>query len=183
MKKYKIAVGALLLAGASLTFCSCMGSFAMTKNVYSWNSQIGSKFVNELVFFLFFPLPVYPVSMVADLLIVNAIEFWSGENPMLASTKTIETESGRYLIDCDGKGYTITQEMTGQSLRLDFNEETQTWAYENEDGEAIPFMTFIDDSHVKMITPEGDCHVVELSQQGVMAYASECGFPAMAANF
>ena len=29
---------------------------------------------------------------------------------------------------------------------------------------------FVDDSHVKMITPEGDYQVVELSQAGLYAY-------------
>ena len=44
----------------------------------------------------------------------------------------------------------------------------------------IPFMTFIDDSHVKMITPDGDFHPYELSQNGVMAYMEDCNLPAMA---
>lgn len=183
MKKYKITVGALLLAGASMTLSSCMGSFAMCKSVYSWNQQVGSKFVNEAVFFLFWILPVYEVSLVADLFVINSIEFWSGENPMTASTKVIETDNGRYLVDCDGKGYTITEQNSGQKLRLDFIEESQTWAFENAEGEMVPFMTFIDDSHVRMITPEGDARVVELSQQGLMAYRAEIGFPMMAANF
>ena len=31
-------------------------------------------------------------------------------------------------------------------------------------------MQFVDDSHVKMITPNGDLKTVELSQEGLMAY-------------
>ena len=34
-------------------------------------------------------------------------------------------------------------------------------------------MTFVDDTHVKMVTPEGDFRVVELSEAGVMAYKTE----------
>ena len=32
-------------------------------------------------------------------------------------------------------------------------------------------MTFIDDNHVKMITPNGDFQEVELNEQGVLAYS------------
>ena len=98
MKKYKIAVGAILLAGTSMTFSSCIGSFAMTNKVLSWNKQVGNKFVNELVFFAFWILPVYEVTSIADLLVINTIEFWSGNNPMSASTKAVDTDHGRYLI-------------------------------------------------------------------------------------
>lgn len=180
MKKYKIAVAAILLAGTSMTFTSCIGSFAMTNKVLSWNNQVGNKFVNELVFFAFWILPVYEVTSVADLLVLNSIEFWSGTNPMTASTKAIDTENGRYLIDCDGKGYTITYAVTGEKTRLEFVEDSQTWTFENADGELVPFMTFVDDNHVKMISPEGDFRLVELSEAGVMAYAGSTGINFMA---
>lgn len=171
MKKYKIAVAAILLAGASMTFSSCIGSFAMTNKVLSWNKQVGNKFVNELVFFAFWILPVYEVTSIADLLVINSIEFWSGTNPMTASTKVIDTDSGRYLIDCDGKGYTITLASTGEKTRLEFIEDTQSWAFENAEGELVTFMTFVDDMHVKMVRPDGDFQLVELSDKGLMAYA------------
>ena len=180
MRKIKISVAALLLAGVSMTFSSCVGSFSLTNKVLSWNRQVGTKFVNELVFFAFWILPVYEVTGVADLLVINSIEFWSGTNPMTASTKAVDTDHGRYLIDCDGKGYTVTYAVTGEKMRLEFIEGSQSWAFENGEGELIPFMTFIDDSHVKMVKPDGDYTVVELSQQGVMAYTSELGLTPMA---
>lgn len=150
MRKYKIAVAAILLAGASITLSSCIGSFGVTRKVMDWNRHIGSKFVNELVFLAFWILPVYEVTAMADLLVVNSIEFWSGNNPLEASVKAVDTEQGRYLIACDGKGYTITHEQSGNEMRLDFDEDTQTWSYVNGDGESVPFLTFIDDSHVKV---------------------------------
>ena len=95
MKKYKIAVAAILLAGSSMAFTSCIGSFAMTNKVLSWNKQVGNKFVNELVFFAFWILPVYEVTSIADLLVINSIEFWSGTNPMTASVKAVDTDHGQ----------------------------------------------------------------------------------------
>lgn len=180
MKKYKIAVAAILLAGSSMTFTSCIGSFALTHKVLDWNHQVGNKFVNELVFFAFWILPVYEVTSLADLLVVNSIEFWSGTNPVTASIKQIETENGRFLIKGDENGYTITQENTGEKMRLEFLKDTQTWALETSEGELLPFMTFVDDSHVKMIKPDGDFQLVDLSEQGVMAYTASCGMTPMA---
>ena len=172
MKKYKITVAALLLAGCALSFQSCIGSFSLTNSVLKWNKGIGKKFVNELVFVAFWVLPVYEVTGLADLLILNSIEFWNGENLVANTTKYIDTEHGRYKVDCDGKGYTITCERTGESTRLEFEDDTWSLVI---DGESHPFMTFIDDSHVKMITPEGDFRVVELSESGVMAYSEMIG--------
>lgn len=169
MKKTYLPAAVAIMLGSSLLFSSCIGKFALTNKVLTWNNQVGSKFVNELVFFAFWILPVYEVTALADILVINSIEFWSGTNPMTASTKVIDTESGRYLIDCDGKGYTITCQTTGEAVRMDFDEENQTWAV-NIDGHEYPFMTFIDDTHVKMITPSGDFRTVELSEQGVLAY-------------
>lgn len=180
MRKYKIAVGAILLAGASMAFSSCIGSFAMTNRVLSWNRQVGNKFVNELVFFAFWILPVYEVTVAADMLVLNSIEFWSGSNPMSASTKVVDTDHGRYLIACDGKGYTVTLQQTGEKTRLEFIEETQSWAFENAEGELVEFMTFVDDNHVKMLRADGDFMLVDLSEQGVMAYAGEGGMMPMA---
>lgn len=169
MKKIKISVAAILLAGGSLLFSNCIGSFSLTKSVINWNKGVGNKFVNELVFFAFWILPVYEVTSIADLLVLNSIEFWSGKNPMNASVKTVDTDHGRFIVECDGKGYTITEEENGARIRFDFDEKDQTWSV-NQNGESIPFMTFIDDHHVRMITPEGDLRVIELSECGVMAY-------------
>ena len=169
MKKKYLSVALIIAFGSSILFSSCIGKFALTNKVLTWNNQVGSKFVNELVFFAFWILPVYEVTSLADLLVINSIEFWSGTNPLTASTKVIDTDSGRYLVDCDGKGYTVTCQTTGEAIRLDFNEDEQTWSLIS-DGKEYPFMTMIDDTHVKMITPDGDFKMVELSDQGVMAY-------------
>lgn len=169
-----MTVATVLLLAGSLGLNSCIGSFTLTKRVMAWNNQVGSKFLNELVFFAFWVLPVYEVTSIADLIVINSIEFWSGSNPMEASTKVIDTDHGRYLIACDGKGYDVTLERTGESFRLDFNEENQTWSLLTQ-GAEYPLMTFVDDNHVKMIQPDGDMRLVDLSEAGVLAYAENSG--------
>lgn len=169
MKKRNITVALLLAVAGSLVFSSCIGRFALTNKVLTWNNHIGSKFVNELVFVAFWILPVYEITALADLLVINSIEFWSGNNPVEASTKVVRTDNGNYLVKCDGKGYDVINTANGESVRLDFDVKTQTWSVES-DGKRIPFMTFIDAGHVKMITPDGSFKTVEVSGNGVTAY-------------
>lgn len=169
MKKVYFRVAMILTVAASLTATSCIGSFSLTNKLLSWNKGISNKFVNELVFFGFWILPVYEVTALADLLVLNSIEFWSGDNPVAQGTKVIDGKDGRYLVDCDGKGYTITSENDGSVVRLDFDSSDRSWSV-NADGKSVKLMSFIDDEHVNMLNVDGSYSVVELSEQGVMAY-------------
>lgn len=178
MKKVIISVALAAMLCTSLS--SCMGKFALTRSLYSWNEQISNKFVNELVFFAFWILPVYEVCGVADLLVLNSIEFWSGDNPMTASTKAIDTDHGRYLVKCDGKGYDILLESSGETIRLDFAQDTQTWSIQTGD-EEYPLMTFIDEDHVSLPAAGGEWKTVEISQSGVMEYKA-CAMSVMMAR-
>ena len=172
MKKKYLSVGIILTLAVSMLSTSCIGSFALTNKLLSWNRQVGNKFVNEVVFFAFWILPVYEVSALADVLVINSIEFWSGSNPMAKGKKVIEGENGRYLVDCDGKGYTITSETDGSIVRLDFDEADNSWSV-NVNDENYKLMTFIDDTHVSLPTADGSTTVGELSEQGVYAYQQE----------
>lgn len=172
MKKRIIPIA--LIAALSLPmFTSCIGSFSLTNKLLSWNRTISNKIVNELVFIGFWILPVYEVSALADVLVINSIEFWSGTNPMACGKKIIDGHDGRYLVECDGKGYTITSENDGTSVRLDFDTAQQTWSVELPDGESYDFMTFIDDNHVSMPGADGSNIVVDLTDDGLLAYRAQ----------
>ena len=181
MRKIRLSVAAVLIAGTSLVFTSCIGSFGLTNKVISWNRNIGSKFVNELVFLAFWILPVYEISALADILVLNSIEFWSGSNPVAKGRSVIDGKDGRYLVDCDGKGYTITSENDGSIVRLDFEESEKTWNV-TADGNTYKLMTFVDDNHVELPAIGGGTTVVELSQAGVMAYRDIASGALMAAR-
>ena len=170
MKQSKLTLAIAITLACSMTFSSCIGSFALTNKVLSWNNQIGSKFVNELVFVAFWILPVYEISAIADVLVINTIEFWSGSNPVSAnSTKVVDGKDARYLVQQDSKGYTIKNLNDNTEVRFAFDATDNSWSVE-ANGESHKFMTFVDDSHVKMLTPTGDFQTYELSQAGVYAY-------------
>ncbi|MDO4319295.1 MAG: DUF3332 domain-containing protein [Bacteroidales bacterium] len=170
MRKTYLTVALVCTLAGSMMMSSCIGSFTLTNKLLNWNSHIGSKFVNELVFFAFWILPVYEVSALADVLVLNSIEFWSGENPVAKGTKVIEGNDGRYLVKCDGKGYTIKSETDGSIVRLDFHADDKSWSVKLPDGEDQTIFTFVDDTHISVPTPSGDFMTVELSDAGVYAY-------------
>lgn len=181
MRKRYFSVAVVLTLLCSFTFSSCIGSFSLTNKLLGWNNQIGNKFVNELVFFCFWIIPVYEVTGLADLLVLNSIEFWSGSNPVARGRSVIEGADGRYLVDCDGKGYTITSENDGSVVRLDFDTEDHSWSAA-ANGKSVKFMTFVDDTHVNMLTPDGSYELVELSDQGLMAYRQNVASAALYAS-
>lgn len=171
MKKNFIKVALVLALAGSLTMSSCIGSFSLSHKLHNWNQHVGDKFVNELVFFAFWILPVYEVALLADILVINSIEFWSGNNPVAEGTRVIDGNDQRYIVKCDKTGYTITGETDRSVVRLDFDEMQRSWSVSVDGQDPTTFMTFIDDSHVRMITPDGSFTTVETSRQGVLAYS------------
>lgn len=169
MKKTKLSVALVIALAGSMLCTSCIGSFTLTNKLLAWNRTIDNKFVNELVFFAFYVLPVYEVSALADVLVLNSIEFWSGENPVASSSQTIDGKDGRYLVECNSNGYTITSEADGSVVRFDFDADDNSWSV-NVEGSSYTLMTFVDADHVKMVSPDGGMQLVELSQAGVLAY-------------
>lgn len=170
MKKTYFSVALVIALATSMLTSSCIGSFSLFGKMRDWNEQVGDKFINELVFIAFWIVPVYEVAFMADFFVINSIEFWSGSNPVASGKKVIEGKDGRYLVECDGKGYTITSENDNSVVRLDFDADSRTWSIDLPSGDSYDLMTFIDDTHVAMPAPDGTSQVVELSHDGVLAY-------------
>ena len=93
----------MLVLGLSLIQTSCYGPFKLTKKVYEWNGTVGSKFVNNLVFWGCVIIPVYDVAMFIDAVVFNTIEFWGGKNPISMN----ENEKEIKTVQANGKEYMI----------------------------------------------------------------------------
>ena len=174
MRKKHLAIATVVALSASMMMQSCIGSFALYNKVKTWNEHVGDKFVNEIVFVALWILPVYELSFVADLFILNSIEFWSGSNPALAQTKVIDGKDAQYLVASNETGYTITNMKTKQVTRFLFNADENSWSLENN-GEVTKLFTFVDDTHVDVLTRDGGYTRVELSESGVLAYQELVG--------
>ncbi|OJU48164.1 MAG: hypothetical protein BGN96_05295 [Bacteroidales bacterium 45-6] len=166
-KKYVYVATALLIAG-SITFSSCIGSFSLTHKVLSWNQTLDNKFVNELVFIALHIVPVYPVAIVIDGLVINSIEFWTGDNPMEAGiVKKVQGQSGVYTVETLKDGYKIKDEK-GQQMNLVYDKKTNTWNMV-ADGQTTKLLKVVDKDNA-VVYVNGQERNVALNAQGVLAF-------------
>jgi hypothetical protein len=85
---------------ASTLTAGCYGRFALTRKVYTWNGQAtGNAFANSLIMWGLLIIPVYELAGLADLLIFNTIEVFTGSNPVA------QHRDGSLELDRDGKRY------------------------------------------------------------------------------
>lgn len=72
---------ALLVIVAFFT-TGCTGSFNLTRKVYNFHRSQTDKWSDELCFLLVALIPVYSLATLADAIVFNSIEFWTGKNPV-----------------------------------------------------------------------------------------------------
>lgn len=75
----------LVLVGLGSLALGCFGSFGAVRKLWAWNETLGDKWVKWLVFLGLSIIPVYELFVLADTLVLNSVEFWSGRNPVLSS--------------------------------------------------------------------------------------------------
>lgn len=159
-----------LLLSATILLSSCIGSFGLTNKVKNWNEGLGNKFVNELVFVCMHIVPVYPIAIFADAVVLNSIEFWTGNNPMASNvgeTKIVtNTASEDIQITTTENGYNLSN--GEQEMQLVFDEAEKTWSavYDNE---IVKLMQFTGDNSAQMFTINGNSMNVTLDEAGVNA--------------
>lgn len=92
--------GMLAVAMAAALFASgCYGPFYLTRRVHQWNGEVSdNKWVVEVVFLVCSWLPVYGIATLADAVIFNSVEFWTGENPL---KKPIASDATRRIVRGD----------------------------------------------------------------------------------
>lgn len=140
----------LLLAGSmAVMSVGCFGSFELTKKVYKWNDSMSGKWVKELVFLVLNIVPVYDVAATIDVVILNTIEFWSGENPMMSSITTDD-------------GTTVAFNKEKKETTITYGEKTFVVSYENgkatvKDGEGnvLAYAVSEENGTMNLIAPDG----------------------------
>lgn len=147
MKKITLTTIALILA-ASLTMSSCIGSFNLFNNYAKWQrTMTNSKIVNGIVGLILQPI-VGTVCLTVDALVLNTIEFWSGNNPVKrAGIDYVKGTDGQtYAIETTRKGYKITNP-DGRVTLLTHNAKTQTWSI-TQNGKTLPLVRHNDDGTI-----------------------------------
>jgi hypothetical protein len=130
-----------LIAGfAPMSTSGCFGGFELTKKVYRFNQNVDpDKWVQEIVFLVLTIIPIYGGASLLDAIVFNSFEFWTGNNPVLASNgdrQIIETEQGvaeLERIDDDTLGVAITA-TDGSTERLTLVREGGSFAARDSRG-------------------------------------------------
>lgn len=182
MKKTSIKLAALLLCGSFL-FSSCIGSFALHQKMVNWNQGISDKWVNEIVFLALNIVPVYGVVYLADALVINSIEFWSGSNPVasIGDVRTVKGENGNYLVTTLENGYSIAREGDDTSMSLVYNQDDNSWNVVS-DGVSGELFRINENGSVEFSLPNGEAMTVMPDAQGVAALRAAAGVTYFAAR-
>ncbi|HXN84099.1 MAG TPA: DUF3332 family protein [Myxococcales bacterium] len=108
-----VAIAVLLCFGQSSA--ACWGKFNLTRKLWGFNNTVSdSKWLKWLLFLAFTIVPIYEISALADALVLNSIEFWSGQNPVTAN----EVREDTRVVD----GKTVHSVMTAEKLRIEIAE-------------------------------------------------------------
>ena len=101
----------------------CYGSFNLLRTVYKFNGDIKASddkkvngVIQSLVMVVLWIVPVYGIATLADALVVNTVEFWTGKNPVKVdaepATRTVQRGDDRYV-------QTFTQTAAGKEMRIE----------------------------------------------------------------
>lgn len=174
----KILSIVLILCICICGFAGCFGKFMLTKKLYKWNSEVGDKWMNSMVMWIFFIIPVYEVVGFVDFAILNVIEFYSGENPV----KMTEGEQDIQFVEKNGKIYRImasknrfdvvemNDDGTEKKISLVYEEEDKSWYVESESSERKKIAQVnADNSNIlSLIHPDGQNIKVNIENNSIL---------------
>ena len=164
-KTFKLSV---LLLAATIMFSSCLGSFQLTNKVYKFNNSLGSKWVNELVFAACCILPVYEFTFFIDAIVLNSIEFWTGQKLLaenVGEKKVVTNKNGENVeITTMENGYNLTDGIT--SVNFVFDNETQVWSAEYNN-QLTKLVKLVDENNAQLFMANGEVIDVVLDAEGL----------------
>lgn len=156
-----------VVMSAVILLSSCIGSFNLTNRVKDWNEGIGSKFVNELVFIGLHIIPVYEITILADVLVLNSIEFWTGNSAVSkpGDTKIVKNSQGEdvTITTCEN-GYNISNGET--AMNLVYDDADKSWSVEHNN-QMNKIMKMIDAENAQLFLLNGETIDVTLDDAGV----------------
>lgn len=140
---------AALLGLTAVGSTGCFGKFSLTRKLYAWNAGVGgNKWVSNLVFWGLCIIPVYEFAGLGDVVVLNAVEFWSGTNP-LADARGVQVR------DLPGGAVEIAYQ--GATFRL---APTEDGAFDVErNGEPLGRGTVRGDGRLALVSARGTIEI------------------------
>ena len=156
-----------MILATSFFASSCVGSFGLFNKLAQWNkSATSSKFLNEIIFIII--SPAYAVCSLADVVVFNTIEFWTGDKVIanVGKTQNVTGKDGRlYAIKTLKNGYEIT-DPAGEKSYFVFDKKNKSWSY-SKDGDIRELFSFNEDGSIQACLPNGQKMNVEQNEIGL----------------
>jgi hypothetical protein len=124
MKTLRKGVISMMIAIMLLVSTGCYGHFPLTKAVYRTNGNVGGQiqgdstqkhFFQSLVMWVFIIIPVYGVAMFVDAIVLNVMEFWTGNVVQIGSADQNGVHYA-FVPSADGREATLTLSREGKVL-------------------------------------------------------------------
>ncbi|MCB0805090.1 MAG: DUF3332 family protein [Bacteroidales bacterium] len=163
MKKIKSLSLGLLFLAITLTQTGCFGSFKLTTGLYDWNMNIGGDGAKEVVFLAFLIVPVYGVTVFLDVILLNTIEYWSGDSPYSMNEgeeeiQIVKNNGNSYQITATKNKFSVVQldgKNAGDEYQLVYHEDEASW-YIEANGITKKFAHFnLENKSIDLIKPDG----------------------------
>jgi len=111
-------ISALLVAMMPFVFGGCYGQFPLTRKIYAFNGDIShDKIIQSVTFWVLVIIPVYEIGMLADAIIFNLVEFWTGDQ-LLAVGPTMDSYGNLVNLtpSADGRDAVLTVSRDGRVI-------------------------------------------------------------------
>lgn len=156
---------ALALA-LTMTQAACFGSFNLTRTVWKFNRNVSSnQWVQELVFLVLAIVPVYGIAAFVDALVINSIEFWTGNNPVNAGAgmevgeeRIVQLDDGTEAVLVLESADTLRIERAGEVIRI--RKDAGTFTTLDEEGNVLSMVREADGGALERVDANG-VHRVE----------------------
>ena len=139
----RVAAVVALASFVPVSMSGCFGRFELTRKVYKFNSEVDpDKWVRWIVFLVLAIFP-YGLATLIDALFANSVEFWTGQNPILADgddTRTLVGQNGEYVSatrHADGSIDLLAVDADGKTYALHFVREGDSLAARDDDGRLL----------------------------------------------
>ncbi|MBR6262218.1 MAG: DUF3332 domain-containing protein [Prevotella sp.] len=169
MKRIKTLKITVCLLIGSFMFNSCIGSFGLFNQYAAWQKDMtDNKFINAIVGFFLMPI-VGSVTLFVDAVVLNTIEFWTGDNPVasnIGKTQNIMGSDGvLYAVKTLRNGYEITAP-SGEIVHFLYDKKNDSWSV-SQNGIVKEVFRFNEDGKSIKVNVGGESRDFTLNEQGV----------------
>ena len=171
-----VKVVACLMMG-SLLYSSCIGSFSLFNSFAKWERHMtDNKIINGILGFFLLPT-VGSVCLFVDAIVLNTIEFWTGDNPMHANigkTRQVLGKDGRYYAVTTLKNGYEVKSPTGELSYFKYNKQQNIWSLE-QNGKTTELFRFNPDGTITTLVDKDMQLTVKPDEAGLYQVRTAIG--------